>query len=214
MVSVFVAGVVVAVSAGCASPMPSGGISPSPSAVASRPTSTSTASATIAPTTVPTDTGSGPAVTVDPALLQVLPSAVDGVALTPDAETAAEIAADPSLADDVEALALAAAFGPLSSGDAGGDYAVATVVRLLPDVFTDGFFRNWRDTFDAGVCEQAGGVSGHAQADIGGRTTWIGTCAGGVHTYHTVLRDDTILVSVQGAGPARYGEQIMAALRE
>jgi len=153
-------------------------------------------------------------VTVDPALLEVLPSAVGGVALTPDAETAADIAADTSLADDVEALALAAAFGPLSSGDTGGDYAVATVVRLLPDVFTDGFFRNWRDTFDAGVCGQAGGVAGHAQADIGDRTTWIGTCAGGVHTYHTVLRDDTILVSVQGAGPARYGEQIMAALRE
>ena len=211
---VFVAAVVVAVSAGCASPMPSGGIGPSPPAVSPRPTATSIASATIPPTAVPTDAGSGPAVIVDPALLQVLPSSVAGVVLTPDAATAAEIAADPSLASDVEALALAAAFGPLSSGDTGGDYAVATVVRLRPGAFSDGFFRGWRDTFDAGVCEQAGGVAGHAQADLGGRTTWIGTCAGGVHTYHTVLRDDTILVSVQGAGPARYGEQIMAALRE
>jgi hypothetical protein len=151
---------------------------------------------------------------VDAGLLAVLPRTVAGMPLVADAETSAEIAADPSLAATADGIALAAAFGPLATDDTGGDYAVATVVRLRPDVFSDGFFREWRDSFDAGVCGQAGGVSGHAQAVLAGRTVWIGTCAGGVHTYHATLRDDTVLVSLQGAGPGRFGEQIMAGLTE
>lgn len=196
---------------GSASPAPASATTPSAAAV---PSSTGPASST------PTAGTSTPSavidrlVVVDPDLLAVLPAQVAGIALTPDAETAASIAADPTLASDVEALALAAVFGPLPSGDVGGDYAVATVVRLLPGTFSDGFFRSWRDTFDAGVCEQAGGVDGHAQAELGGRTVWIGTCAGGVHTYHAVLRDESVIVSAQSAGPGRFGEQIMAGLTE
>lgn len=169
-------------------------------------------------TTTPSPTapaGSGGAtVIVDPGLLDVLPSSVAGVSVAADADTAAEIAADPSLTANVDALALAAAFGPLATDDAAGDYAVATVVHLRPGTFSDGFFRAWRDTFDAGVCEQAGGVDGHAQAELGGRTVWIGTCAGGVHTYHAVIRDESVIVSLQSAGPGRFGEQMMAGLTE
>ena len=148
------------------------------------------------------------AVVVDGGLLALLPAEVDGVALTPDPDTAAELAADPGLADPLAAIAVTAAFGPLASDETGGDYAVATVVRLRDGVFSEGFFRDWRDTFDTAVCEQAGGVSGHAEADIGAHRTWVGTCAGGVHTYHATLRDDTVIVSLQGAGPGRYGEQV------
>ena len=84
------------------------------------------------------------------------------------------------------------------------DYVVVTVARLKPGQFGDLFYRGWRDTFDAAVCEQAGGVDGRAEADIGGRQTFVGTCAGGVHTYHVHLPDSDVIVSMQGAGDGRF----------
>jgi hypothetical protein len=57
-------------------------------------------------------------------------------------------------------------------------------------------------------------VSGHAEATIDDHETWIGTCAGGVHTWHATLEDGAVLVSLQGAGTNRYGEQIVAGLSE
>ena len=120
-----------------------------------------------------------------------------------DPDSAAEIAADGSIAPFVSAIALATAFGPLAT-DTPGDYVVVTVARLRPGTFGDLFFRGWRDTFDAAVCEQAGGVDGHAEADIGGHHTFIGTCAGGVHTYHVHLPARDVIVSMQGVGESRY----------
>lgn len=198
---------------GCAIPTPSPGPA-HPSALVD-PTSSTTPTASIAPTSpTPAASVTARAIAVDPGLLDVLPSSVAGIPVTADPDTAAEIASDPTLAADVDALALAAVFGPLASDEGGGDYAVATVVHLRPETFSDGFYRAWRDTFDAGVCEQAGGVDGHAQTELDGRTVWIGTCTGGVHTYHATLRDDSIIVSLQSAGPMRLGEQIMAGLTE
>lgn len=145
--------------------------------------------------------------TVDGALLDVLPPDVDGSTLQVDAETAAGIAADPALAEDIEALGVG-----LYAGEA--DYAVVTVTRLRPGVVSDPWFRDWRDTFDAGVCAQAGGIDGHAEAVIGGRTTFIGTCVGGIRTYHVHLAGPDRIVSLQALGDARYGELIVAGLTE
>ena len=153
------------------------------------------------------------AVAVDPSLLALLPAQVGGVALTPDGDTAAELAGDPTLGVAVRSIAVATVFAPLAT-DGPADYAVVTIVRLHPGAYSDAFFRDWRDSFDAAVCAQAGGVSGHAQADIGGHPTWIGTCAGGAHTYHATLQDDSVIVSLQGAGPGRFGEQVIAGLTE
>ena len=130
---------------------------------------------------------------------------------TPDAETAAEIGTDPGLAASVDGIAVATAFGPTSS-DAATDYAVATVVHLRPGVFDDDWFRDWRDSFDAGVCAQAGAVSGHAEATIDGHQAFIGTCAGGVHTWHVHLAGPDVVVSIQGVGPGRFGERIVDGL--
>lgn len=191
----------------------------------STPTSTASAAASSAPaaprasgTPVPAGSASPPAtgsgaIGVDADLLGLLPTDVAGVPLTGDPATAADIAADPILTDAVVGVAVATAFGPLSS-DAVGDYVVVTLARLREGVFDETFFRDWRDTFDAAVCAQAGGVDGHAEADIEGHATFIATCAGGVRTYHTHLAASDVIVSMQALGEGRYGERVVAGLTE
>jgi hypothetical protein len=174
-----------------------------------RPSPTPAPTAPPAPTASPTAAG----VVVDPTLLDLLPSDIDGVTLTADPDTASAIAAEGSIAPFVSAIALASAFGPLAT-DTPGDYVVVTVARLRPGTFSDLFYRGWRDTFDAAVCEQAGGVDGHAEAEIGGHQTFIGTCSGGVHTYHVHLPTQDAIVSMQGLGEGRYAEHVIAGLTE
>jgi hypothetical protein len=144
----------------------------------------------------------------------VLPDDIDGVPVAPDLESAAAIADEGSIAPFVSAIALATAFGPVATSGI-GDYAVVTVARLRPGTFSDLFFRGWRDTFDAGVCEQAGGVgAGSAETEIAGHRTYVGTCVGGVHTYHLHLPRQDLIVSMQGLGPARFAERIVAGITE
>lgn len=183
--------------AGCASSPPSAPISSS------------------APPVVPSESiaPASASVRVDATLLERLPTAVDGVAAQPDAVTAAEVATDAALQAQVEAIAIAIYIAPEVSGST-GDYAVATVVQLRPGVFSDTFYRDWRDTFDAGVCEQAGGVSTRAETTIADRRVFIGTCAGGITTYHVHLAADDLLVSIQGVGEQRLGERIVRGLTE
>jgi hypothetical protein len=152
-------------------------------------------------------------VAVDASLLDVLPHDVAGIPITPDAETAADIAGEGSIEPFVSGIAVAAAFGPPAT-DTLPDYVVVTVAKLRPGTFSDPFFRGWRDTFDAGVCERAGGVDRHAETDIAGRRTFIGTCVGGVHTYHVHLEKDDLILSMQGLGDGGWPERIVAGLTE
>lgn len=182
-----------------------GGTSPTAS-----PGSSEAPSRTAAPSAAPS--GSWVlSVAPDASLLELLPASIDQVERTNDeatgAEIAAELAGDIGLADDIEAVAVA-----LYAGNA--DYAVVTVTRLRPDRFDDAYFRDWRDTFDAAVCDQAGGVDGRAEAPIAGRTAYIGTCAGGVRTYHVHLPGPDRLVSLQALGEGRFGERILGGLTE
>ena len=156
----------------------------------------------------------GAAVVVDPSLLDVLPSDVVGVERRGDDAAAAEITAGTDVATAAEAIAVALYIaGPAAGASAEvSDYAVVTVTRLRPGLLDDDFHRDWRDSFDAGVCEAAGGLDGHAEARIAGHRTFIGTCAGGVRTYHVALEDERILVSMQALGEARLGERIVEGL--
>jgi hypothetical protein len=178
--------------------------------------SPSTLPPTAAPTASPAATASAAAagVVVDPTLLELLPEAIAGVPVTADVESAADIAAEGSIAPFVSAIALATAFGPVAT-EGLSDYAVVTVARLRPGTFSDLFFRGWRDTFDAGVCEQAGGVeTGSAETEIGGHRTFVGSCVGGVHTYHLYLPASDVILSMQGVGPGRFAERIVAGITE
>ena len=119
---------------------------------------------------------------------------------------------EPSIAPFVSALAVSAAFGPKET-DTLADYVVVTVARLQPGLFGDLFYRGWRDTFDAAVCDQAGGVEGHAEAEIAGRQTFIRTCVGGVHTTTSICPIRTS--SSRCRAPARrFGERVVEGLNE
>jgi hypothetical protein len=152
----------------------------------------------------------GADVQVDPALLAFVPDAVDGVQLTFDPETSATIAADPSVAPDAASLAVALAIVPGSS--AADDLAVVSVVRLRDPARDENWFRDWRDTYDQAACSPAGGLVGNAEAEIGGGTVYIGSCAQGVRTYHTRLAAAGIVVSITALGSRRLGEKVMAGL--
>jgi hypothetical protein len=126
--------------------------------------------------------------------------------MQPSPDTATQLAANPSLAKDVEAIAVGLAVSPGSSGNE--DLVIASVVRLRPDVFDDAWFRDWRDTYDAGACERAGGTGGNAEAEIDGRPVFIGSCLNGAHTYHVRYGED-VIVSLTSVGDGRLGEQVV-----
>jgi hypothetical protein len=185
--------------------------SASPGASASSPPA-STPSPAVASPSAPSPSAPSPvptsAVPVDPSLLALLPAAVDGIAVAenPDAEVSAGGTADMA--------ALATAFAAALALDAqSGDFVYAVVIRLKPGAMDAGRFRDYRDTFDAGACSQASGVAGNAEAVINGRTVYIGTCAGGLHTYHVWLDAQGVVISASASGDRRFGEILMNTLR-
>jgi hypothetical protein len=193
---------------GCGGPAPT--TSPSSS-------SAPTPGTTTAPTSPPppaTAGASAGSVEVDDTLLEFLPAEIEGIERRADTETAVEIAAASGLDASAEGIAVAIYVGPLAT-DTPGDYAVATVVRLRDGVFDDAWFRAWRDSFDAGVCEQAGGVDpGRSEVEIEGRDVHRSTCVGGVVIHHVFLDGPGVVVSVQGAGPADLGRRVVASVKE
>ena len=154
--------------------------------------------------TAPDDTS---AIILDPALLAILPASVDGTAVQEDADEAAGALGDPALPRIATGVDGAVAF------DGGGNLVYAWVVRLRPGVFTDPDFRQWRDAYDDGACAGAGGVVGRAEAQIGGRTAYVTSCAAGLHTYHVWVKEQDILISASSIGEARFGEKLLAGLR-
>jgi hypothetical protein len=195
------AGLAALVVVACGGPTPSLAPSPSPSAAVA-PT------ASLTPIPSPAVTMSGDEVLVDPLLIDVLPEVAAGAERRPDEESAVELAATPDLRGVVRTLALALYID-------GDDYAVASVIRPRPEIATDQWFRTWRDDFDAGVCEQAGGVDpGHSQFEVDGRTVYRSTCAGGVTIYHVKLEAPARVVSIQGAGTTDLGRAIVDDLTE
>jgi len=131
--------------------------------------------------------------------------------MDPSPDSAANLIKDPSLAGSASAIAVGIVVGAGNSG--GDDLAVSTVIRLRPDVFSDAFFSQWRSAYDAAACEPAGGVSSHLQQSIGAHAVQVTICAQGARTYHTHLAGD-VLVSITAAGDGRFGDLIMAGLRE
>ena len=201
--------------AGCApTPTPTTPTTPAPAPSAPAP---SASVPVAAPSGASGPVSSSPAaagtVAVDPTLLELLPSDLDGQPLRPDAETAAEIAATGDLAQDIEAIAVGLYIQPGAS--TADDLAIVSVVRLQPGVFDDEWFRSWRSTYDEGACRVAGGVApGGAETRIGDHDTHIGTCVGGVHTYHVHLENPDRLISISAAGEGRFGERVVAGLTE
>lgn len=179
---------------------------------ASPPSPAATAATGGSPTANPGATAA--TIEVRPALLGHLPPSVRGVERRDDPTTAAQIAGDAMLVASIDALAVSLYVAPLASDD-DTDYAVATVVHVRPGVFDAGWFRDWRDSFDAGVCAQAGGVAtGRSEIPVDGRTVHRSTCVGAVVIHHVHLASPDVVVSVQGAGPTDLGRSIVDELAE
>jgi hypothetical protein len=178
------------------------------------PPTTSTPTAVMTPGVEATPAPASPAVTrpragavvQDPTLLDVLPESVEGVPVALEAQAFTDAAADPAFATSMET----AAFAVLVDG---GDLASGVVARPVPGRFSEAFFRDWRDTYNEGACAQAGGVTANAEAELGGRTVYIATCAGGMRTYHAYLAERDLVVSLFSLGERRFGEQLMAGIR-
>lgn len=155
-------------------------------------------------------TSPGAVTQAEPALLDLLPAAVAGLTITFDADTTATVAADPDLVRDAAGVAtgLAAPSGQATPAE----FVIVNVVRLRDPSRDETWFRDWRDSYDESACERAGGVVRHADFVSGGRTVYVGSCAGGVFTYHVRLRDGGIVVSLTSIGPGRLGERLIAAI--
>lgn len=156
----------------------------------------------------------GNVVDVDRSLLSFIPITGNGLIQTVDPDTAAQVAEDPGLQDTASALMIAAYIpdSALSSGAAGDDIAVVSVVRLRDPSADDTWFRGWRESYDAAACANAGGVARTSQTDIGTHTVFIGGCAGGSFTYHTRLASGAIVVSITSVGDLRLGQTVMGRL--
>jgi hypothetical protein len=87
------------------------------------------------------------------------------------------------------------------------------VAELQPNRFNDAFFRDWRDSYNAGACAQSGGVVGNAETQIGGRTVYIATGGGDLRVYHTWLPERGAIVSAFALGGRHLGETLMEGLR-
>lgn len=163
---------------------------------------------TIAPPPSATpDDGTSP-LAIDPGLLAVLPADVAGVPVTESLDEA-------TLALGNEALQrVASAVDAAVAVDAGsGNLVYALVVRLRPGALGEAAFRDWRDSYDEGACTAAGLDIGHGQAEIDGRTVYVGTCGAGIRTYHVLLQAQGLLISSWSLGEGGFGEVLVSNLR-
>lgn len=188
-----------------AGPSPTTSPFPAESLIPVTPAPASDLPATFGPPPSPTPDDAAPVV-IDPSLLAILPESIDGVPVQEDIDEAALALSDPALAQIATALDAAVAVQ-------GDNLVLAWVVRLRPDRFTLDAYRQWRDSYDEGACTAAGGVVGHAEAEIGGRTAYVTSCAAGLHTYHVWLEEPDLLISASSLGEGRFGERLLAMLR-
>jgi hypothetical protein len=145
-------------------------------------------------------------VVLDPTVLDVLPPDVDGIPVREEPDEAA------SLLNTIDLGRYAAAADAAVAVD-GSNLVVAWVVRLRPGGFSDTAYQQWRDSYDEGACSAAGGVTGRAQAELGGRTTYVTSCAAALRTYHMWLQEQDVLISASSVGEGRFGEKLMSTLR-
>jgi hypothetical protein len=154
----------------------------------------------------PAASPAGGTVTRDDTLLSILPPDLDGVPVTAEEDSFAEAAADPDFAANVARAAFAIVVAP-------DNLASGVVAELVPGVWSDTFFTDWRETYGDGACAQAGGVVGNAELALDGRTVHVTTCDGGLRVYHAYLEERGVLVSLFSLGEGRFGERLMADLR-
>lgn len=187
---------------------PPGSVPPGPTVPAALSSPVAATPPPAASPSMPEPSAGGAAVILDRELLAILPPTVGDLPVLANPEGEAAALGDPILASVGLGVAVALAIDP-----AGGDFVYVVVARLRPEALTDEAFRDWRDSFDEGACSQADGVVGRAETEVDGRTVYIGTCAGGLRTYHVRVEDRDVLISASAAGERRLGELLVENLR-
>jgi hypothetical protein len=117
-----------------------------------------------------------------------------------------EAMAQPDFAAGIGSAVFFVAPGP-------ADLVSGLVARPRGGIYSEAWYRDWRETYDEGACAQADGVGGRAQAELDGRQVSITTCAGGMRVYHAWVEELGVVVSLIALGDNRWGEQVMATLR-
>jgi hypothetical protein len=201
---VLMAVVVAATLAACGSDQPSGAASGGPFSTDDGATDGPLGS--FGPPASPSPPDDATGVLLDPTVLEILPPAVDGVPVQEDADEAGALFSRLDLGDVAEAADAAVAVD-------GSNLVVAWVVRLRRGAFGETAYQQWRDSYDDGACQAAGGVRGRAQAELGGRNTYVTSCVAALRTYHVWLPDQNLLVSASSVGEGRFGEKLMSTLR-
>jgi hypothetical protein len=152
--------------------------------------------------------GQTPLVRIDRSLLAVLPQEVDSLSVLENSEAEADMQANGTLATLSDGVAGALAIDPSTA-----DFVLVDVVRVRQSAMTDAVFTAWRDSFDAGVCGDAG-VVGHAQQVMNGVTVYVGTCGGQnpFHTYHAWIQSKNLLISASAGGKRQLGALLFQGL--
>jgi hypothetical protein len=195
--------------AACQPGSPSGATAaPGSSGVAVGATAAAAPPATFGPPPSPTPPDETSPVVLDPTLLAVLPASIDGFPVSESIDEASLALADPALPRIATALDVG-----LAVDTARGNLVLAHVVKLRPEAFDAGTFRQWRDSFDEGACAAAGGVARNAEAEIDERTVYITSCVASLRTYHVWLENEALLVSASSIGEGTFGEKLMGELR-
>lgn len=187
-----------------------GGATPTSGSLATGPGATATIQppTSFGPPPSPTPPDETSPIALDPTLLRFLPESVEGITVVEDVDEAAIALSDPALPRIASAVD-----GAVAVDTGTGNLVYAWIVQLRPGVFTDGDFRQWRDSYDDGACAPAGGVVGRAEATIGGRQAFVTSCVAGLHTYHVWIKDQDILISASSIGDGRFGEKLLEGLR-
>jgi hypothetical protein len=200
-------GLVAAAVAACGSLDTSATARPSASRAGPGPTATAVAPPSFGPPPSQTPDDAAPVV-IDSTLLGILPAAIGSTPVTEDPDAAAQAVSDPAL-DQIATGVDAGVAVDLGNGD----LVYAVVVKVKPGAFGEEIYRQWRDSYDEGACAASGGVVGHAEAQIGGRQTYVTSCVQGMHTYHLFLADQNVLISASSIGDGRFGEALLNGLR-
>jgi hypothetical protein len=197
--------------AGCGNPAPT---LPPASVPATPPGSASPTSVARPTPTEPLNGQSVPPIGVepDPSLLDLVPASQAGATLTYDPETTASVAADKTLGKSISYLAIGLA-RPVGAVATDPDFAIVNVARPRDqNAVNDDWFRDWRDSYDTPACAQAGGVARHSQTEVAGLTIFTAACANGAFTYHALIADGGIVLSITSIGPANLGRTIVENL--
>ncbi len=184
------------------------GLAVSACGVAGTGSQTPPAASPTASRSAPTASAPSGGPSVDRDLLVVLPAKVDGITIEESPEAEATALTDPMLPLIGSSLAAGIAFD-----GANGDFVYGVVVRLTPGALTDDVFAAWRRSYDAGACSQADGLVGTTTSLIAGRLVHIGTCKGGLLTYHVWIKEKGLIVSASAVGARLLGERLMGSLR-